>query len=224
MADPAVRDFQPKSLPHAPTMTQAPDGTGSHDDRSHHDRSNSRGSSRLRPQPSSSSLRETAPFPSLETHNLSRHVTGLNSAVSPSTVHRKPSVASTSTESFKRRPQRSNTVRTYHAPSRPNWEPGAEPGIDTTKDFDDDGEHKPLAPCDIAAIDFSEDRIEEHSLDNASLKDFMDQPRAEWASCRWICVDGLSWDVIRLVGNRKKLHRLAIEDLMNTRSRPKADW
>lgn len=147
-----------------------------------------------------------------------------NSGVSPSMFRRRPSAASTSADSVKKRPQRSNTVRTYHPPSRPNWEPGAEPGIDTTKEFDDDGEHKPLAPCDIAAIDFSEDRIEEHSLDNASLKAFMLQPRPDWCSCRWICVDGLSWDVIKLLGNCKGLHRLAIEDLMNTRSRPKADW
>ena len=118
---------------------------------------------------------------------------------------------------------RSNTVKTYHPPSRPNWEPGAEPGIDTTKNHDD-GENKPLASCDITAIDFSEDHIEEHELENYSLREFLDKPRPQWASCRWISVDGLSWDVIKLLGNKNGLHRLAIEDLMNTRSRPKVDW
>jgi Mg2+ and Co2+ transporter CorA len=34
----------------------------------------------------------------------------------------------------------------------------------------------------------------------------------------------LSWDVIKLLGNYKKLHPLAIEDLMHTENRTKADW
>lgn len=52
----------------------------------------------------------------------------------------------------------------------------------------------------------------------------MDIPRPDWATCRWINVNGLSWDVIKLLGNDKHLHRLAIEDLMNPKNRTKADW
>lgn len=52
----------------------------------------------------------------------------------------------------------------------------------------------------------------------------MDVQRPDWAVCRWINVNGLSWDVIKLLGNDKRLHRLAIEDLMNPRNRTKADW
>ena len=52
----------------------------------------------------------------------------------------------------------------------------------------------------------------------------MDKPRPDWAVCRWINVNGLSWDVIKLLGNDKGLHRLAIEDLLNPRNRTKADW
>ncbi len=44
------------------------------------------------------------------------------------------------------------------------------------------------------------------------------------ATCRWISVNGLSWDVIKLLGNHKNLHRLAIEDLTNQKNRTKADW
>ena len=36
--------------------------------------------------------------------------------------------------------------------------------------------------------------------------------------------NGLSWDVIKLLGNKYNLHRLAIEDLMHTHSRTKVDW
>ena len=108
-------------------------------------------------------------------------------------------------------------------PTRPNWEPGAEPGIDVTKE-DDDSKDKPNRPCEISIVDFSQDRIEQHDHDNESLGQFLREPREDWVNCRWICVDGLSWDVIKLLGNYKGLHRLAIEDLMNTKSRPKVDW
>lgn len=82
-----------------------------------------------------------------------------------------------------------------------------------------------------------------HRLDNKSLVPFMEEARPDWVACRWINVNGLSWDVIRLLGNDKGLHRLAIEDLvrlgwtsalvrlaqcdvckMNTKNRTKADW
>ena len=52
----------------------------------------------------------------------------------------------------------------------------------------------------------------------------MDVPRPDWAVCRWINVNGLSWDVIKLLGSDKSLHRLAIEDLLNPKNRTKADW
>ena len=73
-------------------------------------------------------------------------------------------------------------------------------------------------------MDFSQDDIRLSHLENDTLPDFMDLPRPEWATCRWINVNGLSWDVIKLLGNDKSLHRLAIEDLLNPRNRTKADW
>lgn len=125
---------------------------------------------------------------------------------------------------LRRRPTRTNTVRNYHGPSKPNWEePGAEPGIDTEKDSHPRFEQL-HQECGITVVEFSEDRIEQHELTNSSLEAFVAQPKAEWAKCRWINVDGLSWDVIRTLGKAKRLHRLAIEDLMNTRGRTKADW
>ena len=66
--------------------------------------------------------------------------------------------------------------------------------------------------------------MQQHELDNDSLKNFLIEPRPAWANCRWINVNGLSWDVIKLLGNDKKLHPLAIEDLMHTGNRTKADW
>lgn len=63
-----------------------------------------------------------------------------------------------------------------------------------------------------------------HQLNNKTLVSFIEEPRPNWVLCRWISVNGLSWDVIKVLGNYKGLHRLAIEDLINTRNRTKADW
>ena len=73
-------------------------------------------------------------------------------------------------------------------------------------------------------MDFSDERVEYHHLDNGNIEEFLQQNKEDWVACRWINVNGLSWDVIRTLGNHKNLHRLAIEDLMNTKGRTKADW
>lgn len=136
-----------------------------------------------------------------------------------------------SSTAAQRRPIRSNTVKHYRnsSPTRPAWEaePGAEPGIDTAK-TEADHRHAHLREvredCTITVVDFSDDFMKQYALNNESLEEFLERPREEWATCRWISVNGLSWDVIKLLGNEKNLHRLAIEDLMNTRGRTKADW
>ena len=46
---------------------------------------------------------------------------------------RRTSALSASGFSVNQRPKRSDTVKTYHQPTQPNWEPGAEPGIDTSE-------------------------------------------------------------------------------------------
>lgn len=78
--------------------------------------------------------------------------------------------------------------------------------------------------CQITVVDFSEDDICLYELNNAQLIQFLKQKQASWVTCRWINVNGLSWDVIQALGQYKKLHRLAIEDMVNPRNRTKADW
>ena len=63
-----------------------------------------------------------------------------------------------------------------------------------------------------------------HDLDNTELIEFVEKKQDDWIKCRWININGLSWDVIQALGKRMKLHRLAIEDLVNTNNRTKADW
>ncbi|KAF1957714.1 hypothetical protein CC80DRAFT_469642 [Byssothecium circinans] len=129
-----------------------------------------------------------------------------------------------SVNSIRRRPTRSNTVHHYEDPTAPEWEaPGAEPGVDTSK-HSDQARYDLHAECSITAVDFAEERVEVAYMDNESLGDFLAKPKDEWVKCRWISVNGLSYDVIQKLGNYKNLHNLAVEDLMNTRGRTKADW
>ncbi|KAB5517532.1 hypothetical protein GE09DRAFT_1045293 [Coniochaeta sp. 2T2.1] len=108
---------------------------------------------------------------------------------------------------------------------RPGWRPGSEPGVDVTKA---DGGHGSMvnlrAKCQITIVDFSEDNIVIHELDNDEMIAFLKLPQPAWVKCRWINVNALSWDVIQALGQYKQLHSLAIEDLMNTQNRTKADW
>lgn len=140
----------------------------------------------------------------------------------------------TSHETVKHRVRRSNTARSYHPDSvahDPNWHPGTEPGIDPAQPLPPYGsDGSPSFPtdlhrqCEIIVVDFSQHEMRQYQLDNETLGPFLEREREPWVQCRWINVNGLSWDVIRLLGNHKSLHRLAIEDLIHTSNRTKVDW
>ncbi|KAM7223672.1 magnesium transport protein cora [Rhypophila decipiens] len=109
---------------------------------------------------------------------------------------------------------------------RPGWQPGSEPGADWNKP---DGGHASMptlhAPCDITIVDFSEEQISiQANIKNEALESKLRQPQPRWSKCRWININGLSWDVIKALGAHKNLHKLALEDIMNTRNRTKAEW
>jgi hypothetical protein len=132
---------------------------------------------------------------------------------------------------LKRRNTRASTTRTFRTvntnSTRPNWHPGQEPGLDPSKPNGGRAQLPTLhASCEITVVDFSEDDMMMHHLDNGSLPEWVQKEgqKADWVKCRWINVNGLSWDVIQALGRYKRLHRLAIEDLVNTRNRTKADW
>ena len=115
------------------------------------------------------------------------------------------------------------------------WQPGQEPGIDTSdpappyshgNTIGGDASHmeKLNQRCEITVVDFSNELVSTTDLDNDNIEEFLEQGPQEWADVRWINVNGLSWDVIRVLGNHKHLHRLAIEDLIHTKNRTKVDW
>ncbi|KAH8199077.1 hypothetical protein TruAng_006764 [Truncatella angustata] len=150
-------------------------------------------------------------------------------AMPPSPIMRGPTRSDTELSRMSvRRRNRSNTFKTIKEYdldefAEPGWHPGAEPGVDTSKTTGGHvmGLH---AECQVTIVDFSQDDIAIHELDNNQLVDFLDKPQPDWVKCRWINVNGLSWDVIQALGNYKNLHRLAVEDIMNTRNRTKVDW
>lgn len=121
---------------------------------------------------------------------------------------------------------RSNTFLTVDiSPRQPEWHPGQEPGLDVSKP--DGGRTTGLnlhEECQITVVDFSEDNMVKREFNNDELVQFLDIEQEDWIKCRWININGLSWDVIKAVGKRKKLHRLAIEDMVNLNNRTKADW
>lgn len=102
---------------------------------------------------------------------------------------------------------------------------GSEPGFDPELP---DGGHSSMpalnAPCEITVVDISKSKIEKKHLQNESFIDYIDRPKPRWARCRWININGLSWDVIQAVGQNKNLHKLALEDVMTMKNRVKADW
>ncbi|KAJ4415408.1 hypothetical protein N0V82_007347 [Gnomoniopsis sp. IMI 355080] len=130
----------------------------------------------------------------------------------------------------RRRLTRTNTFKSIEdfsefEPQRSGWHPGAEPGFDPYKT---DGGHASMTKlsqaCQITVVDFSHENIDVKNLTNDTLPPFLKEAQPSWAKCRWINVNGLSWDVIATLGKYKRLHKLSIEDIMNPRNRTKTDW
>ncbi|KAK6351151.1 hypothetical protein TWF718_004322 [Orbilia javanica] len=118
---------------------------------------------------------------------------------------------------FRRRGKRMTASRSYHNPTKII---GAEPGISASQEID----LELYARCEITCVDYGMEDMITTELINETLPEFLARPRPKWATVRWINVNGLSWDVIKCLGQYKALHRLAIEDIMNTHSRSKTDW
>ncbi|KAF5136317.1 hypothetical protein E5D57_000077 [Metarhizium anisopliae] len=183
------------------------------------------------PRPQTSSDLHAAYHPGVDAQNLSprRAEPRKRSARSDTEIYRDSFL---SPVLVRRRSSRTNTFKTvddcddfdtYGA--LPGWQPGSEPGYDPELP---DGGHASMpalsAECDITVVDFALERVAKQHFKNESFIAFLDKPKEAWAKCRWINVNGLSWDVIQAVGTNKGLHKLALEDVMNLRNRTKADW
>ncbi|KAK6533502.1 hypothetical protein TWF694_002441 [Orbilia ellipsospora] len=127
------------------------------------------------------------------------------------------STGSSRRRAFKRRGKRMTASRSYQNPTKVI---GAEPGISATQEVD----VELYTRCEITLVDYGHEDMITTELINETLPEFLARPRPKWATVRWINVNGLSWDVIKCLGQYKGLHRLAIEDIMNTHGRSKTDW
>ncbi|OAP62626.1 hypothetical protein AYL99_01853 [Fonsecaea erecta] len=157
---------------------------------------------------------------------------------SPTLQRSETGVSKYSVRSLRRRGRADTTNVMYGAGEMgrtTGWTPGQEPGIDTsdpappyslgaTTPADAAHLERLNQRCEITVVDFSNEMVSTTDLDNDNLEEFLQQDPPQWADVRWINVNGLSWDVIRVLGNHKHLHRLAIEDLFNTKNRTKVDW
>ncbi|KAH3675984.1 hypothetical protein WICMUC_002280 [Wickerhamomyces mucosus] len=76
------------------------------------------------------------------------------------------------------------------------------------------------------------DNDEEEEKPTASFKDKPDvlklrkllNSRPQWSTIRWVNVNGISWEAIATIGEHYKLHRLAIEDMIDIPQRTKIDF
>jgi hypothetical protein len=118
------------------------------------------------------------------------------------------------------------TLKTVNESSKDkSWKVGQEPGLDPSKPNGGRQQSPQIhEECQVTVVDFSELDMEMHDFDNKGIINFLQKPQDDWIKCRWINVNGISWDVIQALGTAKGLHRLAIEDLVNTKNRTKVDW
>ncbi|KAK9481412.1 hypothetical protein V1514DRAFT_355479, partial [Lipomyces japonicus] len=114
--------------------------------------------------------------------------------------------------------------RNYRIPNNSErGEVGWEPGIDVRHTEVELGENS-----SVTIIDYNSDRYRVVSkIDKDSIDMFLNEvcrmPKQEWASVRWINVNGLSWQVVRSISEFYNLHPLAIEDMVDYPKRAKAD-
>jgi len=89
----------------------------------------------------------------------------------------------------------------------------AEPGLDY-RTMEVEGFN---GPTEVTVVDYSSRRYctskKMRMLED--LQEFFKYDRPRWAKVRWINVDGLNWQCIKLLATKYNLHRLAIEDLLS---------
>lgn len=118
------------------------------------------------------------------------------------------------------RPHMADTTREFRLPKRfGKRRPGTPPGV---KPEDLRAAAPPPAAVKVTVIDFAPDKAEMHGA--LDLDAFMASHRPDWTKVRWINVDGLGdARAIEALARKYELHPLAVEDLLNTGTRPKVD-
>lgn len=74
----------------------------------------------------------------------------------------------------------------------------------------------------VTCIDYGPEQVQ--AVDVLDVDDFLANHRPEWATVRWINVDGLTdMRIIHALAKKYELHPLAIEDLVHPGTRPKVE-
>ena len=166
-------------------------------------------------------LESRLPTTSLKPNTSRISVEGHSIRSEPSSIPNPPSIL--------RHTNRSKTGATFRTVDainfKPNWHAGQEPGLDPSKP----NGGRTTTPmrheeCQITVVDYSETDINIHELNNASLIKFLEKPQEDWVKCRWINVNGISWDVVQALAQNKHLHKLSVEDIISVNNRTKVDW
>lgn len=97
--------------------------------------------------------------------------------------------------------------------------PGTAPGIEAEELRQAPRSEEPLH---ITCIDYSPEQSQVQEVTDAT--DFLSHHRPPWSRVRWINIDGLTHlGVIHAVAQKYQLHPLAVEDMIRTVQRPKAE-
>lgn len=95
---------------------------------------------------------------------------------------------------------------------------GTASGVEKELGHCSDGE----TPVRITCIDYSPEQFQVQKV--TDVADFLAHHRPSWSCVRWINVDGLKQtDVIHALAEKYQLHPLAVEDVLHTIQRPKAE-
>lgn len=123
--------------------------------------------------------------------------------------------------------------RTTRRPVRTTtgWSPqlGSEPGLDSSTYAEaNEGLESQLddkEEISITIVDYSSKDLARHEVNPSIFDSFLgDNPKPDWATCRWIYINGIDQKILRSLGSNFDLHRLALEDVLESRGPVKADW
>ncbi|KAG9066794.1 hypothetical protein KI688_012706 [Linnemannia hyalina] len=77
---------------------------------------------------------------------------------------------------------------------------------------------------DATVMDMNQTQYtKQQGMANSEFLAWLQQPRPEWSTVRWININGMSWDVIKAIAIKYDLHHLAVEDLLHIPQRTKVD-
>jgi len=79
-------------------------------------------------------------------------------------------------------------------------------------------------PGDITVIDFSADHVEMSQYSSTEVQESLSKEHETRTSCRWICMDGIDRQSIAALAKAKKIHPLAVEDVLSHHERTKVDF